>query len=131
MYALSKGSSKLLGKTRRGYTQKVDSLESPRDIHCASKRYGDINGPTDMSSPKPVFQQVNGRRSHIQKSNQENITPQHEEITRYIHDTWKLVSREYEVAKQPGAGGKVPGVVYYQDHSSTSQLPTKARSQKL
>ncbi|XP_076341904.1 uncharacterized protein LOC143242417 isoform X6 [Tachypleus tridentatus] len=108
MYALSKGSSKLLGKTRRGYTQKVDSLESPRDIHCASKRYGDINGPTDMRcSPKPDFQQVNGRRSHIQKSNQENITPQHEEITRYIHDTWKLVSREYEVAKQPGAGGKV------------------------
>ncbi|XP_076341901.1 uncharacterized protein LOC143242976 isoform X2 [Tachypleus tridentatus] len=110
MYALSKGSSKLLGKTRRGYTQKVDSLESPRDIHCASKRYGDINGPTDMSSPKPDFQQVNGRRSHIQKSNQENITPQHEEITRYIHDNslTPIVSQNFD----------------YQNHMHFSKLIT-------
>ncbi|XP_013772911.1 MAPK regulated corepressor interacting protein 2-like isoform X1 [Limulus polyphemus] len=121
MYTLSKGPSKILAKTRRGLTQKVDSLESPRDF--ASKRPGELNGTADMSSPKPVFQQVNGRRSYNQKSSQDTITPQHEEIMRYIHDSWKLVSREYEAAKQPGAEGKVNSVVYYQDNCSTSQLP--------
>ncbi|XP_022242822.1 MAPK regulated corepressor interacting protein 2-like isoform X2 [Limulus polyphemus] len=103
MYTLSKGPSKILAKskTRRGITQKVDSLESSRDF--ASKRPGELNDSIDMSSPKPVFQQVNGRRFHSQKSNQDTITPQHEEITRYIYD--------------------MHSVVYYQDNCSCSQLP--------
>ncbi|XP_076366694.1 MAPK regulated corepressor interacting protein 2-like [Tachypleus tridentatus] len=123
MYTLSKGPSKILAKskTRRGITQKVDSLESIRDF--ASKRTGELKDSIDMSSPKPVFQQVNGRRFHSQKSNQDTITPQHEEITRYIYNTWKLVSREYDAAKQPGAEGIMHSVVYYQDNCSSSQLP--------
>ncbi|XP_076342674.1 uncharacterized protein LOC143242944 isoform X3 [Tachypleus tridentatus] len=57
---------------------------------------GRIVGYNLPSSPKPDFQQVNGRRSHIQKSNQENITPQHEEITRYIHDTCVQPSENHQ-----------------------------------
>lgn len=39
-----------------------------------------------LSSPKPVFH-LNGKRSHQQKSPQEIITPQHEEMIRYIQES--------------------------------------------
>ncbi|XP_023230584.1 MAPK regulated corepressor interacting protein 2-like, partial [Centruroides sculpturatus] len=76
----------------------------------------------DSSSPRPVFQPINDRRSHSHRNHQETITPQHEEITKYIHETWKLIFREYESTKQTSVDGKVARVVYYQDRNSNQRL---------
>lgn len=51
-----------------------------------------------VSSPKPVFH-VQGRKSssHAHKSQSAGkIDPQHKELVKYIHETWKCVKREYE-----------------------------------
>jgi hypothetical protein len=91
-----------------------------------------------MSSPKPVFHQ-NGRRSHQQKSPQEAITPQHEEMIKYIHETWKCVKREYELTSSRGpvdpntvpcataatvAATKVPKICYYNNKAGSATLPS-------
>ncbi|XP_067126361.1 MAPK regulated corepressor interacting protein 2-like [Centruroides vittatus] len=137
MYALSKGPYNVLNRTRRGLTQKLDNLENPRDH--PGKKSGDFGITADMSSPKPVFQPINDRRSHSHRNHQETITPQHEEITTYIHETgsisflidfvflfslkaWKLIFREYESTKQTSVDGKVARVVYYQDRNSNQRL---------
>ena len=49
-------------------------------------------------SPKPVFH-VQGKKSssHAHKSQSAGkIDPQHKELVKYIHETWKCVKREYE-----------------------------------
>lgn len=117
MYALNKGPYNILAKTRRGLPQKLDNLENQRE-HLGKKPGEAVTA--DMSSPRPVFH-VNGRRSHMHRNHHEAITPQHEEITTYIHESWKSVNREYESTKQ-STDGKVPKVVYYQDNSTNPQL---------
>lgn len=52
---------------------------------------------TWCSSPKPVFH-VHGKKTaiHSQKSQTGRIDPQHKELVKYIHETWKCVKKEYE-----------------------------------
>lgn len=123
MYTVNKAPSynNVLNRTRRGLAQKLDNLENQRDH--PGKKSGDFGITADMSSsPKPVFQPINDRRPHTHRNHQETITPQHEEITKYIHETWKIIFREYESTKQMLVDGKVPRVVYYQDRNSNQRL---------
>jgi len=134
MYALPKGNTnKLLVKTRRGITQKLDCVDNSGQREQTSKK--DVTSLPEMSSPKPVFH-MNGKRSHHHKTPAEIITPQHEEMIRYIDSTWKCVKKEYEMtettAKVPtsttdlnattqfAAAAKVPKICYYNNKSSTS-----------
>ncbi|XP_054717673.1 MAPK regulated corepressor interacting protein 2-like [Uloborus diversus] len=117
MYTVSNRPFKLLANTRRGITQKVDPLEntsSNRDsVKCGAQ--------VSMSLPRPVFHQVNGRRTQVQKVHQENFPPQYEELIKYIQDTWTGIHKEYESSKQT-SDNKVPKVVFYQDTNANTHL---------
>lgn len=68
-----------------------------------------------------MFYQVNGKKSHVQKNSHE-ITPQHEEIIKYVQESWRSIYKEYESTKHSTNGGAVPSVVYYQDNSTNQHL---------
>lgn len=110
MYTVSKGPSKIVAKTRRGLTQNLDRLDSLRDL----KRNQEDNGEI-LSLPKPVFQPINGKKSHSFRVQQEAITPQQEELIRFIHDSWTSVCKEGE-EENSGEKSNQSGtskVVYY------------------
>ncbi|KAL1129212.1 hypothetical protein AAG570_013742 [Ranatra chinensis] len=91
MYTVSKGPSKLVAKTRRGISQNLERLETLRDIRKPAVDDGD--GEV-VSIPKPVFNLVNGKKSNPMRTQQETISPQHEEIIKFIYDSWTSVCKE-------------------------------------
>lgn len=109
MYTLSNRPYKLIANTRRGITQKVDPLETNSSSRDSTK----CNSNAEMSLPRPVFHQVNGRRTQVQKVHQENFPPQYEEFIKYMDDSWTSINKEYEASKH--SSDKVPKVVYYED----------------
>ncbi|GIY47221.1 uncharacterized protein CDAR_606741 [Caerostris darwini] len=113
MYTVSNRPYKLLANTRRSISQKVDPLET------STSNRAFVKCGADMSLPKPVFQQVNGKRTPIQKVPQENFPPQHDDLIKYLQDSWTSVQKEYEISK---SSDKVPKVVFYQDTSSNQHL---------
>lgn len=90
MYTVSKGPSKIVHKTRRGISQNLERLENLRDI---TKKPSD-SAEGVLSVPKPVFHPMNGKKSHSTRSQQEAISPQHEEIIKFIYDSWTSVCKE-------------------------------------
>ncbi|XP_064478534.1 uncharacterized protein LOC135391911 isoform X3 [Ornithodoros turicata] len=73
----------------------------------------------DRSSRMP-YNQMNGRRSHgAQREPQERISPQHEEVVSYLHNSWKHVCNQYEISQQAAYEGKVQRVVYYRQKEPT------------
>lgn len=113
MYTLSNRQYKLIANTRRGgISQKVDPLDTNSNSRDSVK--------CDMSLQRPVFHQINGRRTQIQKVQQENFPPQYEELIRYIHDTWTGISKEYEISRH--SSDKVPKIKYYQDTNANTHL---------
>jgi len=112
MYTLSNRPYKLIANTRRGITQKVDPLESNSSNRESAK--------CDMSLPRPVFHQINGRRTQVQKVHQENFPPQYEELIKYIQDTWTGINKEYEISEH--SPDKVPKIAYYQDTNANTHL---------
>ncbi|XP_073968740.1 MAPK regulated corepressor interacting protein 2-like [Rhodnius prolixus] len=110
MYTVSKGPSKIVAKTRRGITQNLERLENLRD----SKKPPEENVSTN-SVPKPYFQPVNGKKSHTLRSPQEAITPQHEEVIKFIYDSWTSVCKEGEEdsSVETDLQGS-PRIVYYE-----------------
>ncbi|XP_035218754.1 uncharacterized protein LOC118191987 [Stegodyphus dumicola] len=117
MYTVANRPFKLLANTRRGITQKVDPLENNNNNRDSAKYGTHVN----MSLPRPVFHQVNGRKTQVQKVRQENFPPQYEELIKYIQDTWTSVHKEYESSNE-SSDSKVPKVVYYKDNSEDSHL---------
>jgi len=101
---------------------------------------------TKMSAPaaKFVYPHHHHKPSRNPRDNkspsQEPIAPQHLEMIRYVHDSWKRVEREYQMSSSIYNGGsdqgslvnntnggtsslnKVPKVCYYQDKSVSARL---------
>lgn len=77
-----------------------------------------------MSYPKPQLQSVNGKRLSSQRMQQDNVSPQHEELIKYIYDSWNKVSREVEHVGQNGSESSkgLPSVTYYQAREPNPQL---------
>ncbi|KAG1676011.1 MAPK regulated corepressor interacting protein 2 [Nymphon striatum] len=125
MYTLSKGpSSKIVAKTRRGFSQ--GNLESQRELINSKKSTpGNLKeqpNSTEMSSPKPIFQSANGKRSAASRvPPPEAMSPQHEEMVKFVSTAWNEVCREYEMSKpEPRAqeeheGTVIRGVKYYEE----------------
>lgn len=104
MYTVSKGPSKLVAKTtRRGISQNYDSV---RDI---SRRNGADHGEDfeQISVPKPVFQSKKSaqylRSQSYHQPPEEVLSPQHEELIKYIHESWNIVaaSNPYDAPPSP------------------------------
>lgn len=110
MYTVNKGASKLVAKTRSGLSQNYDKIESIREISRPMMDGGRLGGDNDISIAKPVFQQY--RRSHSNRHSAhdsrhngqhkqlyhsqyqqqaEQVTPQYEDMVKYIRDSWDLV----------------------------------------
>ncbi|KAH8380094.1 hypothetical protein KR009_008903 [Drosophila setifemur] len=93
MYTINKGPSKIVAKTRRGLAQNFEKFESIKE---SSRRNGsfDLNSPEEHNNiPRPVFQQsfASKRIAPTKLIEDEVITPQHEEIIRYINDSWNML----------------------------------------
>ncbi|XP_034111807.1 uncharacterized protein LOC117572810 [Drosophila albomicans] len=96
MYTVNKGPSKIVAKTRRGLAQNFEKFESIKE---STKKNGisnnfDLNSPEkNKNIPRPVFQQsfASKRITPTKLIEDEVITPQHEEIIRYINDSWNIL----------------------------------------
>ncbi|XP_059475419.1 MAPK regulated corepressor interacting protein 2-like [Neocloeon triangulifer] len=122
MYTLSKGPSKFVAKARRvGLSQKIERLDS-RDH---SRRTAECNGNGDesqiMNQPKPVFNSLN-RKFISQRSQQEEITPQHEELVNFVYDSWNTVFKEIE-AETPDKNQNTKGnIAFFESPDECQEL---------
>jgi len=105
MYTISKAPSKLVAtkSTRRGLPQNFEKIETIRE--SSKKSTSDSN---DFSVPKPVFQTSRKSHNYLKShhhhhQNQEILSPQHEELVRYMNDSWKMVIAEnpYDAPDSP------------------------------
>lgn len=107
MYTVSKGPSKLVAKTRRGIPQNYEKFELMRDLGKKSSNGGDCDMASEVSIPRPVFQTTKKSSAHRaqqqQQSEPEHLSPQHEELIKYINDSWNMVmaSNPYDVPGSP------------------------------
>ncbi|XP_071447370.1 MAPK regulated corepressor interacting protein 2-like [Hetaerina americana] len=76
-----------------------------------------------MSYPKPQLQSMNGKRLSSQRMQQENVSPQHEELIKYIYESWNKVSREADIGQNGSNSSKgMPSVSYYEPREPNPQL---------
>jgi len=130
MYTVSKGPSKIVHKTRRGISQNLDRLDNSRDF---SKKW--VETQSEPSSPddwsiridKPVFH----KKSSNMRAQQEVISPQHEEIIKFIHESWSSVCKECDKengeslhSEQDNGESHIPSpsIVYYKESEPNHHL---------
>ncbi|XP_005177191.2 uncharacterized protein LOC101892651 [Musca domestica] len=97
MYTISKGPSKIVAKTRRGISQNFEKFETIKE---SGRRNNDASSPENLSVPKPVFQ-TKKICSHPKLVEEEVLTPQHEEIIKYINDSWNIVVAQNPYDRSP------------------------------
>ncbi|XP_026474392.1 mapk-regulated corepressor-interacting protein 1 [Ctenocephalides felis] len=114
MYTVSKGPSKIVAKTRR-ITQNLDRLETLRDL---SRKPSDTFEENPSSTPKPIFH-TNGRKSGSPRNQQEVISPHHEEIIRYINESWNHIANSrfepYSPVHSASSSPEPASTLYYVD----------------
>ncbi|KAH0950245.1 hypothetical protein HN011_009657 [Eciton burchellii] len=91
MYTVSKGPSKIVAKTRRGINQNLERLETLRDL--TRKADPDSDHEITRHVPKPVFH-MNGKSKFMSQRHQmqEVITPEHEELIKFIYESWNQIN---------------------------------------
>ncbi|XP_043484144.1 MAPK regulated corepressor interacting protein 2-like [Leptopilina heterotoma] len=118
MYTVSKGPSKIVAKTRRGINQNLERLETLRDL--TRKPDPDDDQDVIRHVPKPVFHmngksKLNSQRHQIQ----EVITPQHEELIKFVYESWSQVNIRQRNSSSNGSDCSEPSspssIVYYND----------------
>jgi hypothetical protein len=107
-----------------GLSQKIESFEIQREQ--LKRTSPDLDQSADMSSPKPVFHPINGKRNNSSQRNHQSevITPDHERLIHYINDAWSTVHRDYEACRQQLSGA--PRVVYFNDKPNPQLQDFKA-----
>ncbi|KAK6617094.1 hypothetical protein RUM43_014696 [Polyplax serrata] len=111
MYNVSVGPSKIVAKTRRGISQNLESLQNLR-------KQIELDDGEVMNSPRPIFH-TNGKKCNNSKQ-QEVISPQHEELIRFVSDSWSKVFKELETDSVEDADdftSSMPAnsIMYYED----------------
>lgn len=88
MYTVSRGPSKIVTKTRGGLVQNFEKFETIKE---SSRKTSDLHSP-EAYVPKAVFQTPKKSTLHSFKPTEEEVlTPQHEEIIQYIHESWSNI----------------------------------------
>lgn len=125
MYTVSKGPSKLVAKTRRGIPQNYEKFELMRDLGKKSNN-GDCDMASELSIPRPVFQSTKKSsaqymRAQQQQSEPEHLSPQHEELIKYINDSWNMAvaPNPYDV---PGSPDSMSSNISLSSSCSTSSV---------
>jgi len=112
MYTVSKApTTKMAARTRRGLTQKLEGLDAYRELSRKSSSEPSPPSSPEMSSPKPVFSERRKQHARL-KSDSPNISPQHEEIIRYLAHTWRRVKEDSSTSQD--SGGEDIESLYYQ-----------------
>ncbi|XP_060076083.1 MAPK regulated corepressor interacting protein 2-like [Ylistrum balloti] len=121
MYALSRGPSKIVASTRRGPATQLDNLE----IKDTEKEHS--NGVI-MSSPRPYFNHHAVRRGggfqrpHNTNGSQETTSQvQHEELVRFVMQSWSKVRSEMETSAR-NSNQRDGGPVVYKDKMHNPSL---------
>ncbi|EFX74472.1 mapk-regulated corepressor-interacting protein 1-like [Daphnia pulex] len=129
MYTISKGPSQIVAKTRRGLAQKLESLDTIRDMTRKNSDSDEVESLGSMSPPRPVFQAVSttnkrhfhsSHRHHHHHQQPEILTRSQQELIKYVYDRWQRVNRELKTSTVPTAEGT--SVTYYQDASPNPAL---------
>ncbi|XP_042234141.1 MAPK regulated corepressor interacting protein 2-like isoform X2 [Homarus americanus] len=126
MYNVSRGPSRIINRTRRDLSQKLESLDQVRELTRKNSVTEDAEHTT-MSSPRPVFQSVGGGNKGGRSTNgraqpHDTITPQHEELIRFFNDSWGRVCKELEMGRQNGHDARGNGIAYYQEKTEHPAL---------
>ncbi|GJQ84170.1 hypothetical protein Trydic_g2847 [Trypoxylus dichotomus] len=104
-----KGPSKIVAKTtRRGLAQNIETF---RD-HSRNKNY-EYEDQEPINGPKPVFQNITKKLN--QQRSQECITPQHEEIIKYVNESWNSIYSEVKHAADSSYNRERQTILYYKD----------------
>lgn len=132
MYTVSKGSSKIINRTRHGISQKLEGLDTVRELTRKSSPDSSPPSSPDISSPRPVF----SRRCHHSASDKHRgscsshhasgtppaprLSPQHEQLVLFLRHTWRRVEQEYEQTQENS--GKDMRAAYYKETSTHPDL---------
>ncbi|GBP54249.1 hypothetical protein EVAR_36464_1 [Eumeta japonica] len=121
--------SKVMDKRYQGLSQNLERLDSRKD-HQRKSSESD-NGEI-ISMPKPVFHS-NGKKTVHQRIHHHVITPQHEEIIKYISETWiQSTYGESEPSSPNSSSGSESSSssqlsnLYYQDEPNPALCDFKA-----
>ncbi|XP_037940664.1 uncharacterized protein LOC119673456 isoform X2 [Teleopsis dalmanni] len=117
MYSVAKNPSKIVAKTR-GYSQNYDNFESIKTI---GRRKWVINGSELINMPRPVFQTIKKSIAYDKLMEKEIISPQHEEIIKYINDSWNVIVADNPYDLKPDVNDNT-SVVMTPPITSTIQL---------
>ncbi|KAJ8978122.1 hypothetical protein NQ317_014177 [Molorchus minor] len=107
-----KGPSKIVTKTttRRGISQNIDNYRDYNKNKLIETEQNEVN-----SVPTPVF----NKKSCSSSNRQQSISPQHEEIINFIHESWTSVCSELDQENIESDGSTSPqseqSVCYYED----------------
>eukprot|EP00094_Tigriopus_californicus_P011673 TCALIF_11278-PA protein Name:"Similar to FAM195A Protein FAM195A (Bos taurus)" AED:0.39 eAED:0.39 QI:0/0.8/0.66/1/0.8/0.66/6/238/174 len=132
------GPTQIVQKTRRGLSQKLEQVDMLRDLtrkpskkgsksHKTKPEPGPDKTSTDLSnnSPNvvsglqmnqvPTFQSISPALKRTQlKSTQEQLSPQHEEMVKFVNDRWSIV--EKEISQSSAQANPSPSLAqYYQE----------------
>ncbi|XP_028038593.1 MAPK regulated corepressor interacting protein 2 [Bombyx mandarina] len=125
MYTVSKGPSKIVAKTRRGLSQNLERLDSRKDHN---RKSSDSDTGEIINMPRPIFHS-NGKKTVHQRIQHHVITPQHEEIIRFISETWTQSTYADSEPSTPtsttdsgSSSPDPPTNLYYQDEAPSPTL---------
>uniref|UniRef100_A0A8D8ZWQ5 Protein FAM195A n=1 Tax=Cacopsylla melanoneura TaxID=428564 RepID=A0A8D8ZWQ5_9HEMI len=132
MYTVSKAPMKFVTKSRRGLTNNIDRMDTLRD----NKMKMELNNNNEeLELPKPVFSSISRKHhthsNHLKKWHQDvTISPEHEELIRFISESWSSVFKECESSSAASSSSsedsssdcQTSRIVYYEDESSPSPL---------
>ncbi|KAH8351528.1 MAPK regulated corepressor interacting protein 2 [Drosophila kikkawai] len=133
MYTINKGPSKIVAKSRRGLAQNFEKFESIKESGRKNGSF-DLNSPEEHNNiPRPVFQQsfASKRIAPTKLIEDEVITPQHEEIIRYINDSWNMLVAQnpYDASTSAKPAEKVVADANNNDSSASPVDSIMANSQ--
>ncbi|KAI5716242.1 hypothetical protein M8J76_003386 [Diaphorina citri] len=130
MYTVSKAPMKFVTKSRRGLTNNIDRLDTLRDNKLKMELN---NNDEELELPKPVFNSISRKHhthsNHLKKWHQElTISPEHEELIRFISESWSSVFKESESSSvissssEDSSDSQTSRIVYYEEGASPSPL---------
>ncbi|XP_075035586.1 MAPK regulated corepressor interacting protein 2 [Mixophyes fleayi] len=122
MYTITRGPSKLTTQRRTGPKQQLDTklqeLKSRQQLISLSSPSA-CEPPSSHSTPKLVFNRVNGKRTPAVSppAEEEVYTPAHEENVRFVYEAWQEVQHQLDKPELDACGPQ-----QYQEQTSDPSI---------
>ena len=116
MYNVHSRPAKIITKARCGMNQKLDTIDSIRDLSRKSPSSSDSgSSPQEITSPKLVFRNVDGKNAS-NKRDGSPLSPEAGDLVKFVQDSWNKIYSDYESGPHPGRP-----VYYREDKRSLPQ----------